>query len=273
MIKFKPRDLEECLMGLPIKNWQMIDDLDRTEDHSLNSQRPQMAVGHIRELSGIVKEDGRFVIKGYTSLNDILQSPKVPDFFKAVLQDAKNRFISKFDAFASYLSYVEFDCLIDPMLVALSTDIVLKSYMQERRMAVKSFLQSGNLQFNSKNELLYAVECDYREYSYHQARVISYQDYSTPATFSYFIGGGQDQGMIMTLMLPNRMVKVFDLTAVFGAYDHLEWREPYISHLRKIFDQIGQGLKSQLRQKNNLNRLFRDLIEEPIIGLVMHKQK
>lgn len=212
IIKFKPRDFEECLMGMPIDNWLLVDDFAfEDENKSLRHvSRPKMLISHIQELDGIQVKDNKTHIRGYTKFDALIKSDLITNSFKNVLKRAQSEVLMHHQTLGCYLTSYKFDRYLYPYLVASKSTFILKSYMLERKINFSQFALSGNLQFTNYNEILYEIVMPGLDYDYYQFNTYDYEEMTGDNRFSYFCGIHLNDELVesvdLTIMLPNRVV-------------------------------------------------------------------
>jgi CO/xanthine dehydrogenase FAD-binding subunit len=275
IIKFKPNDLEECLMGLPLSNWMMVDEEKFEETfQKTGSSRPRMMVSHIEELQGLTKRDGKIHVKGYTLLKDILKNDSVPQYVKDVLSVGKTTSIVSYETLGSYLTLDVFNRVIHPLFVALDTEFILKSYMKDRQLDFRQYTMTNHLSYTNYNEILFEVIFPIKKLDAYSFNVIDLGNRfpEIETTFSYFLGVYSDAFEIdricFALMLPNkRVIRLKEMEEVILRND-MQLTSYLELELLKLYNTATHSLRVQLKQRKMERELFDMVIWQPLCKLL-----
>lgn len=266
IIKFKPYDFEECLMGLPIENWQLVDDVlfDQTDQFNLNLIRPKMLISHLGELNGIIVNEEQIRIKCFTRFDTLFAHKSIPLYFKTVIEHARSLSIVSHKTLGCYLSSVNFDRILYPMLVASDASFVLKSYMKERLIEFKNFTTTGRIQFVNYNEIMYELLLPIISYDHIDFADVEFINIIGDSKFAHFIGYETGKNIRMAIMLPNKRVYRCDkMEALLKKHDFILTRHVRIE-LLKLYNALIINLRLQLKYKENVNMVFEDVIWRPL---------
>lgn len=218
--KFIPQDFEECLMGLPIVRW-IIDD-----DARESNMRPVMVVNHLSPLKGIRKEDKNIHIRAYTDLDEIINSDIIPHYFKVIVDQARNRSIG-YSSLGSFMNTSNFTRRIFPMLIALNSQLLLKSYMKDRRQDLKILINNSSLVHY--NEILYEFIIERIEFTSYYNDTFLMDDLEV----NYFIAYNNHGDFLrFVLMFPNN--RIIRFTLLENAYGAENIDEIFLLELSKM---------------------------------------
>ncbi len=238
MIKrFKPVDLEECLMGLPIENWIFVDETQFNNDAVGEMLRPKMMISHLEELKGITY-DGIHKIRAFTRLNDIYASD-LPESFKTVLKNSVDQGNKEFNTFGCYFINLKYDDFLMPYLVAADASFIIKGYMKERILDMKSYhLSSKKMNFRY-NEIPFEIQLKHNEFTHLDYGKVSTVLDGKELLFSYFIGAVIENGYYidykMAIQLPSKRIirsEKLEQTLIGCPIDLDEY---FKNELRKLF--------------------------------------
>ncbi|MBN2795624.1 MAG: hypothetical protein JXR88_09475 [Clostridia bacterium] len=273
IIKFKPKDFEECLMGMPIDNWLLVDEPSFNEEQLelRHATRPKMLISHIVELDGIYEKNNALHIRGYTKFDYLLKTPDIPNTFKVVLMRAHQEVLLKHQTLGCYLSSYMFDRFLYPYLVATQSKFLLKSYMMERMMKFDQFALTGNLQFANYNEILYEIIIPKDDYTLYSFNTYEFEEISGENRFSYFCGVYLNENMIekldFSLMLPNKMViSLGGLNQILKSRNIVTISQFKEEIYRYCYDNIV-NLRLQFKYRAFSKHLIDELIWKPLMNL------
>lgn len=273
IIKFRPKDFEECLMGMPIQNWLLVDEPSFNEEQLelRHVTRPKMLISHIQELDGIYEKNNAVYIRGYTKFEHLLSSSLIEPVFKQILIRAHQEVLMQHQTLGCYLTSYMFDRFIYPYLVATQSKLLLKSYMMERTMKFDQFALTGNLQFTNYNEILYEIIIPKQDYNLFTFNTFEFEEVSGENRFSYFCGVTLKDDLIQhldfTLMLPNKMViNLTGLNQILKNQKVVTISQFKEEIYRYCYDNIV-NLRLQLKYRAFSKHLVDELVWKPLMSL------
>lgn len=269
MIKqYKPKDLEACLMALPIENWRIVD----SEDHNYKTEkygRPLLFIHQLDKLKGIVMDE-KIKIKAFTTFDAIEFSP-LPRAIQTIFGRSRAVAPMKHESIGCHFIENMYDDYMMTFLVANDAKVVLKSYMNERILPIKSHVLFEQNGFIGNNEMLYEFifnSCNYDDFEYDIIRIGELR-------FSYFIAIAFKENKVSQLdfaiMLPNRNVMRLDeISQVMVGHD-LE--DSQIRHeLKGIFTKSVKKKRIQVNNHKSLDELFDILIWKNLLKMTERSQ-
>lgn len=265
ILRFKPNDFEECLMGLPIENWLLVDETTFEEDNFIDHglSRPKMLISHLKELKGITVTSDVLKIRGFTTFDEILAHHDIPLYFKTVVEKAWSLSVVKHLTLGCHLTSRNFDRILYPMLVASDAKILMKSYMKEREVNFKEFTATGKVQFMNYNEIIYELILPKRQYDHMTFDSVDFPDIQGDTKFSYFMGYN-DHVVNMAIMLPNKRVYRFESMERLIAENNFVLDEFVKTELLKFYNSLIKNLRLQLKYKGIVNKIFEEIIWKPL---------
>lgn len=274
IMKFKPYDFEECLMGLPLEDWEFVDasEFDVSHEGFRTFFKPKMLISHLKELNGISSRDEVVLIKGYTPFDTIEQSPLVPEYFKNVIRHARSLSVTSHRTLGSYLNSTNFDRLLYPLLVATNSSFIVKSYMAERTVNFKRFTNSGHLQFANYNEIIYQLVLKNYQYCNYDYNIVEVPGLESDGHFSYFIGMDIQAGIIehfdFAVMLPNKRIMRFEETKNLLEGQSVVIDTQIRNRIYRICTDTLSVLRLQLKYKKHSQQIFDAVVWQPIMNLI-----
>lgn len=263
MIKgFKPLDFEECLMGLPIQNWRLVNEEHFEDDNDYKEiMRPKMMVTHLEALKGI-SFDGQHRIKAFTDIEALKDD--LPLGFSEVIKKSYE-VNEKYDKeIGLHLINIKDDRYIMTYLVALNSTIVMKSYMQEREVVMSEYKQSTHNLLYRYNEIPYEIlieDVHFDDYVVGE----SFLKYSNDAvSFRYFMGFSVIDETIITfrfaIALPTGKIVRSEAFEALLRDQHVDLDSHVKNEIRKLGFKIVKSLRLNVHGNHVVEKFFEDIL-------------
>jgi len=182
--KFRPEDLEECLMAMPIENWKFVD--EASYDESDQPFKPIMMISHLSELKGI--EIGqRIKIKAFTHF-DVIKSNALPKGFLDLVELMMINSKGAYKTIGCHLLEEKKAIYLLPYLSASDATISAMSYMKEREVDFDAYTQNSIQSICRYDEILYEISFNNVSFDINIFDTISCELENETLLFSYYLG-------------------------------------------------------------------------------------
>lgn len=274
MIKgFKPLDFEECLMGLPIQNWRLVNEEQFESDYK-EMMRPKMMITHLEALKGI-NFDGKHRIKAFTDIKRLLDY-ELPLGFTEVMEKSFEANDRNDKEIGFHLINLKDDRYLMPYLVALNTNIIVKSYMQERVVVMKDYKESAHSPLYRYNEIPYEIlieDVHFDEYILDES-ILMYGN--EPLNFRYFMGYSLEKNTIkdlrLAIALPSGKIvrnEAFEMLLI-GQYADFDIHVK--NEIRKLSFSIVKALRLNIYGNHMVEKFF-DEILWPLLDRIKERRQ
>jgi len=160
----RPEDLKQCLTRLKEKKWWKFaggtDLMIRKRQWSgaqRNFKTPVMLISNLPELRGIEEFEDRFEIKPCTTLSEICDDARIPEYIRTPLFQMASPPIRNVATIGGNVCNAAKVADSIPMIFALDGEVVLKSLEGERQMKATEFITGKYQTLIKDDEVLYKV--------------------------------------------------------------------------------------------------------------------
>ncbi len=270
IIKFKPSDFEECLMGLAIENWKFVDEIEYNIDkENREILRPMMMISHLDELSGVTIDD-QVSIKAFTTFDDLMKLDQLGSF-KTCITRAVERSSSDHQTIGCHIIEDKHDPFIYPFFVAMEAKLNFKSYMQERTVNFSSYTSLEPANSMNRNEILYEILFDNIDYDYNDMDIIEYMDEEKKTCSSYYLGATIENKIVKDLkfavMLPSKRVIKCEEFEKFIIGQSIMFDESIKKEVKKIYYHQIESNRLNVINSTYMEAVFELLIWAPLMKL------
>lgn len=264
MIKrFKPEDFEECLMGLPIQNWRLVDDIEFFQESDYKEiLRPKMMVTHLEPLKGIDSDE--FIRIGMFSEIDILKESTLPNGFMEMLALSMEENQHDYKHLGLHMIQMKKDKFFMPYLIVLDGAVIMKSYMQERTLCLRDYKLSKRYNLYRYNEIPFELklsDSDFEDYLYdelllkHQQEILS---------FSYFMGFTIKDDAITTfklaMKLPQGIVIRNEAIESLLIGEHVALNRHIKNEMKKVCFKLIKTLRLHVHSNQLVEKFFEHIL-------------
>ncbi|WP_240840499.1 FAD binding domain-containing protein [Acidaminobacter sp. JC074] len=265
MIKrFKPADFEECLMGLPIENWLLVDEEGYNNEMLGDLLRPKMLISHLEELKGI-SYDGHYKIRAFTNLEDIYSS-NLPECFKKILKHSVDQATYHSQTLGCHVINLQYDDYLMPYLVAVDASFLVKGYMKERLLEMKSYHLSPDKVNFRYNEIPYELRLKHGDFTHMDYDRVTCEIEGGRLEFSYFVGAVVENGYYkdykIAIQLPStRIIRSLDLEDIMIGHP-VDLDEYLKNELRKVFHNYNSSHRLANIGAKDMENIFEEVLWE-----------
>lgn len=264
MIKrFKPYDFQECLIGLPISNWLLVDE-ENFESSTLGTMvRPKMLISHIEELKGISVSQ-TIDIRCYTHLEEVLEHKMIPNYFKNILSQSANAALEPKKTLGGYLNSDRFKRLALVMFAGSNITLKLESYHKSRVINFRTHYEQSS-QLKEQSELYFEVNIPKMNIEKFVCNQFSYK--MPDNIFSYFMGIDKSE-ITLAVMLPNNRIIYCEQMKALIEREKFKLNDDLQHGLFQIFRKVALSINDDIQQTNDYKEIFEQLIWLPLNELL-----